>query len=377
MGILLRLLTAIVLGFGTVLAPMWTSAQTGSSGPLYGFTAFPYELSQEAVDTVHDLITPASNLYAIHIDGPCIPWQEAISGDPFPAWITDEWDAIVTRIPDGNTVYVAITPTGTDRVSVVEQCGETESQPGSMPSSLDGMTYDDPALIAAYIAYAERVIAQFEPAFVNLAIEITEMSLASPETWDMFEPLYFQTLDALREHHPETRFGLEVVLQSLMLDRVGDQLRRAVEASDYMGISFYPYGGEYGEAVGAPGLPEPPDQWRDPLAFARAYTDLPLAMCETGYTTRDVTLPVNADFDLHFNGNEELQRAFTRDLVEITTADGYLFVVWFVPVDYPRLLDQMGAESGNPGWIWVYAGLWQDPQTPKPALDEWLRFGTP
>ena len=371
-----RMLTVVWLGLAAFISSAQTEAKTPVSlnSPLYGFTAFPYELSQEAVETVPELIAPASNLFAIHIDGPCIPWQESISDDPFPAWIADDWDAIIERIPAGHTVYVAITPTQTDRVSMVEQCGESESVPGDMPDSLVGLSYDDPAIISAYIAYAERVIEQFDPAFVNLAIEITEMSLISPETWEEFETLYLQTLGELRGSNSMIEFGLEVVLQSLMLERVGDQVKTAVDASDYMGISFYPYGGEYGEAVGAPGLPEPPEQWLDPLAFARAYTDIPLAMCETGYTTANITLPVNADFDLHFNGDEELQSAFTRDLVEITTSDDYLFVVWFVPVDYPRLLDQMGAELDNPAWIWVYSGLWAGPGEPKPALQEWLKF---
>jgi hypothetical protein len=370
---------------GLVLAVLLTVAAVGlvrtaprgqaqGDSPLYGFTGFPYELSAESLDVVGELIAPASNLYAIHLDGPCIPWTEASTGEPFPEWLTSDWDETVERIPVGHTVYVAITPTQVDRLSLQAPCGVSENEPGTMPAALEGKGFSDPAVVAAYIAYAERVIGQFEPAFVNLAIEITEMSLASPETWEEFEPLYLETLESLRVSYPETQFGLEVVLQSLMVERVGEQMRPAIEASDYMGISFYPYGGEYGEAVGAYPLPAPPDQWLEPLAFARAYTDLPLAICETGYTTVDITLPVNPDFDLHFNGDEELQTAFTRDLVDITTADGYLFVVWFVPVDYPVLLEQMGAGEGDPGRIWMHAGLWADPETPKPALAEWLRF---
>jgi hypothetical protein len=76
---------------------------------LAGFTAFPYDLSLEAIDKVHEIILPNSQLYAIHFDR-CLPWSEALENKPFPEWLQRDWQDIKTRIPATHTVYVAVTP---------------------------------------------------------------------------------------------------------------------------------------------------------------------------------------------------------------------------------------------------------------------------
>ena len=61
----------------------WTASAFASESErpvLRGFTAFPYDLSVESIEKVHQTIVPNSTLYAVHL-GPgnseeCLPWDE-------------------------------------------------------------------------------------------------------------------------------------------------------------------------------------------------------------------------------------------------------------------------------------------------------------
>ena len=90
-------------------------------------------------------------------------------------------------------------------------------------------------------------------------------------------------------------------------------------------------------------------------------------MCETGYPTQDVTLK---SYGVTLPGTADQQLQFVKDLVERVERDKYLFVVWFITVDYERLMRQMpGAQDWM--WIWAYTGLFNSNLTPKPALSAW------
>lgn len=338
---------------------------------LYGFTPFPYDLSQEAVDKVHEIILPNSNLYAIHYDR-CIPWQEALDGVEFPEWIVRDWDDTKKRIPDTHAVYLAIAPTATDRINLAPNCGpggEDDVKP--FPPRFEGARFNDDAVKQAFLNYTLRTVRHYEPSYLNIGIEITGMSLETPERWRDFEELYDYVAPAIKAEFPDIRISVSFVLQTLLLDRVAKQVKPLLERSDYLGLSFYPYGSEFGEARGEPPLPgEIPAQWKEPLDFARNYTDKPIAITETGYTTKDIFL---SELGINFPGDEEKQKAYVRDLVEISKENDFIFVVWFVPVDYERLLDHI---PGFPEFflIWKNAGLFDADVNPKPAWEEWMGF---
>ena len=376
---LIALITAIspVLLIGGCSTTSNNSDISDSPGPdvtnkiLYGFTPFPYDLTLEAIDTVHDIILPNSNLYAIHYDR-CIPWLEALNDSPFPQWIVDDWNDTKARIPDSHSVYLAIAPTANDRISLAPNCGpdgEDDIQP--FPEEFDNARFNDDAVKQAYLNYVLRAVRHYDPAYLNIGIEISEMSLAAPGQWSDFEELYDFVFNAVKAQHPDLQISVSFVLQSLLLDRVANQVKPLLDKSDYIGLSFYPYGSEFGEVQGTPALPDQiPAQWRDPLDFVLSYTNKPIAITETGYTTKDIFLEEAA---INFPGDEETQTMYVRDLIQIAKNNNYLFVVWFVPVDYERLLDKL---DGHPEFflIWRNAGLYDENVKPKPAWEEWKKF---
>jgi hypothetical protein len=358
---------AAVRGGALAAAVAVAVASAGMAEPLWGFTAFPFDLTPESEDRVHAIIARHANLFAIHMDN-CLPWVEAMAGEPFPDWFAADWARVRSHIPAGHKVYVAMTPTDNDRQSLAPQCGRSEDRPARHPRGIRGKPLDDPAVIAAYVAYLRRQIDFFRPAYVNIGIEMSEMSLRAPELWPAFETLYLAAVAALKDSHPQVQVGIELGLQSLTDPRVGAQVRRAVEASDFMCLSFYPYAAEAARVLfGAPPLPPPPEQWRVPLDWVRSYTDKPLAVCETGHPSRTVEL---AGLGVTLPGDPAEQALYLRDLVRVARRDGYLFVVWFIAVDYERLMAALpGAAEWM--WIWAYTGLFGSDLAPRPALAEW------
>ncbi len=363
--------SVLVLGVtGLLTLAMETSARQASQPPLIGFTAFPYDLTEEAVERVHDIIVPNSNLYAIHLDQ-CLPWKEALSDSDFPAWLERDWSEIVPRIPRGHAVYVAFTPTATDRLSLVSQCGDREDEEEDLPREIRGAKFNDREVKKAYLNYARRVVKTFNPAYINIGIELGEMA-RDRDLWAEYEELFDEVRTQLKREHPGLQVGAEFILQWLLDAKIAATVKPLVERSDYIGISFYPYGSEFGEKFGAPALPRGSDQWKNPLEWLADYTDKPVGICETGYTSKNVRL---READIDFPGNETLQAEFLRDLGEIARRERYAFLIWFISVDYEKLVaNYPGAEE----WfnIWVNAGLFDSDLRPKPAWSEWLKLAS-
>lgn len=346
-----------------------TAALAQDKVPLYGFTAFPYDLTLEALENVNTLVIENSSLYAVHNMGfgDCLPWEEALSGQAFPQWIQDDWADIKARIPAGMPLSVHITPTQSDRYTLAYQCGMTADEAGDMPQGLIGKPFNDPQIITAYYNFANRVADFFEPDYLILGIEMSELSLNHPDDWEPFAELMSATLEGLRTSHPEMQLSVEFVLQSLLLSRVAKQVKPLIEQLDFLGISFYPYGSEFGEYSGAPALPAPPAQWLEPLEWLRGYTEKPIALVETGYSSKHRN--VN---NINFTGNEALQEAFLKDLIHFAKEDNYLYLIWFVPVDYEKLLAKLPkADNATVAEIWVNAGLLDSDLNPKPAWAVW------
>jgi hypothetical protein len=353
------LASAPVLGLA---ASAVLAAGTGGA-PLLGLQPFPYDFSQPAVDKVHELAAAHSTLYVVHRDNG-IPWAEALANVDFPAAVQRDWADFARRAPRGRPVYLALAPLAEDRESLA-----AASEGSSTPSALRGARFDDDAVERAYLNYAERAVAVFRPDFLNLGVEAGELAARRPERWPAFAALYEHVRSNLKKLHPELRIGISFGLQTLMRPDVADRVRSTVDASDYVGLSFYPYMSAFHQKYGARALPAPPAEWREPLAWVRKWTSKPLAVCETGYSTRDVDLP---RFGLSMRGSEDLQKSYVSDLVDIAQRDRYLFVVWSMPVDYEELYKKLPPGDGR-YLIWQNTGLFDRNLRPRPAWEVWTR----
>lgn len=351
-----------------VLALSPSAAQAAAPLP-HGFTPFPYETTLEAVDNLHALTLPASNLYALHLDH-CVPWRQAYRDKALPDWLERELQGSLARIPQTHTVYLAVTPGNLERTGLAPACGSQSGSTESPPPQFSQGGFAAPETKVAYLNYVRRLVETFQPRFLNIGIEMNQLSLHDPQTWPDYAELYRHVYQGIKAEYPQIQVGMSFVLQTLLLPRVAQQVMPELELGDYVGLSFYPYASEFGEVMGTPPLPTGIDQWRQPLAWVRALTDKPLAITETGYLSEPLEL---VDYGLSFDGGEAEQAAYLRDLVQIANLDRYAFVIWFVAIDYDRLFASL---ADPPPWkkIWMHTGLLDSQLNPKPAWREWQAF---
>ena len=282
---------------------------SGVTATFFGFTPFPYDFTMEAVAKTHETIVPHSTLYALHYDNG-VPWKEALADTAFPVRVQQEWDANAKAIPEGHVVYVGLAPLDKDRKSLAPATGEKDRVP--MPEELRGVPLDDANVKKAYLNYARRAVKQFRPRYLNLGIEAGQIMSRDFTRWPQFERLYEHVRAALKEEFPDVQIGISFGLGGLRAAKEAEAAKALIARSDYVGVSFYPYGSPFDEKFGAPpyGGEKP---WREPLAWLRAYTDKPLAICETGYTTQDIDVP---QFGLKMQGSPAAQTEYVRELFE-------------------------------------------------------------
>lgn len=336
--------------------------------PLFGLTPFPYDLSLEAVEKANATVRDISAIWAFHLDDG-IPWEEVLEGKPLPKAVQREWDDWVRAVPPGRPVYLALAPLAKDRKSLAPAKGEKGNT--GLPWSLKFADLDDAKVKAAYLEYARRAVKQFRPTYVNLGIEAGELAHRDPKRWPQFEALYLHVAQALKRDDPKLQIGLSFGLQSLRKPEVAQRAKALVQASDYLGLSFYPHMSPFGEKFGEPALPAGDAAWREPLEWARSFTNKPLAICETGFTTQNASLK---SWDLNLRGDEQAQARYVRDLSALANRDNYLFVIWFLAIDYDLLYERMGNSKENEAnLLWRNIGLYDGKLRPKPALAEWKK----
>lgn len=341
-----------------------TETPRASEGvPLFGITSFPYDSTLEALTKVQQTIVPHSTLVALHFDNG-IPWKEALADAPFPAKIQQEWDSQARALPTGRPVYLGFAPLDTDRKSLAPALGDSGRLP--LPTELQGVPLDDPKVEKAYLNYARRAVKQFHPRFLNLGIEAGELMSRDMTRWPQFEHLFTSVRTALKHDDPTLQIGISFGLGELRNPKEAKAARALIADSDYVGLSFYPYASAFDEKFGAPPF-RGPQPWKEPLDWIRAYTDKPIAVCETGFTSQNIEVP---QYGLKMEGSPETQAAYVRALFETARKDHYLFVVWFLAIDYDKLYAKMPTGS-DAMKLWRNIGLIDGDLHPKPAWEIW------
>jgi hypothetical protein len=357
----------VAIGLASVAAVCWprhAAADDQAATPLFGFTPFPYDFSLEALVKTHEIVVANSTIYALHFDNG-IPWKEAMTDSPFPKRVQKDWDDQARGIPKGRKVYLGLAPLDKDRKSLAPATGEQEKV--AMPEELRGAPLDAPQVKRAYLNYARRAVQKFKPHFLNLGIEVGGVLMRDSTRWSQFERLYAHVRSTLKKEFPDVQMGISFSLGHLRVEKAAKAAQPLIAQSDYLGLSFYPSASAFDEKFGLPPFGDGADAWRKPLAWVRAYTDKPIAICETGYTTQNSDVP---QFDLHIKGSVESQAAYVKELFEIARRDRYAFVIWFLAIDYDKLYAKMppGSEVMQ---LWRNIGLLDGDVHPKPAWEIW------
>jgi len=345
--------------------PLWAdepaASMTNSAAPLtVSITPFPFDLTASAADAVGRITRGNENLGTVQLDNG-IPWEEALSGEPFGSDLAGDWqrhkEAAGTK-----AVYLAIAPLQEDRIHWASGPGGAEA-PGwaTREKSLT------PQLKEAYCQYVLRAIDYFKPQYLNLGVEAGDLAWKKPAKWPLFAELFSYCAAKARERSPSIKLGLSFSLPLLMNPGVVKRVQAVINESDYVGVSFYPYMSDFYVKLGASALLPPPVQWRGPLDWLRQTVSKPVAICETGYSSDTVSLP---KFGLSMEATPDLQREYVADLATIARHEHYLFTVFFLAVDCDSLMRKLPGEAAANS-LWTHCGFFDKEMRKKPA---WVAY---
>lgn len=329
-----------------------------------GFTPWPYDATPEAVDFVYAEAAARGDFIAHHLDGG-IPWNEALNGTAYSAELEAELATRLANTPPGMRTYLALSPLNGAREGLADYWGSAANQP--LPPPWNTKALDDPEVVTAYTNYAADLTQRFDPDYLNIVIEASELALNDSAAYDDLVALTAAVSTDLEARFPDVQLMISVALKSPGSPEAATiraELPRLVQYVDALGVSVYPYVFF--------NHPERGDPANLPIDWLNQATLLaggkPIAIAETGWAAEDVTIPA---FTVDIASDAAKQDAYLRRLFSAADALDARFIVWFFLTDYDALWN--GALQQDPvARIWRDTGLYDDNLNPRPALDTWM-----
>jgi hypothetical protein len=330
--------------------------QIRSGVPLVSISPFPYDFGEEAAAKIKEITAENCTLNSVVLDNG-VPWQEALDGREYPQAVMDEWRGKRASMTAGRPLYLALAPLSHDRTGWA--AGHAD---GKAPEWVIEAGGNDGRIAKAYTNHVIRAVEYFNPQYLNLGVEAGDLAAKNAKKWPAMTTVYLEARRAVKMKKPDIQTGISWSLPLLMKWGVLKRCEAVMAESDFVGISFYPYMGEFYRKIGGVKIPKnAPEQWREPLSWLRENIQKPVAICETAYSSAEVNAP---QWKLRMSGSPELQSQYIADLAEISKRDGYVFVMFFLSVDY----DELARKLGIPLMVfWERAGFFDKYLKPKQA----------
>ncbi len=343
------------LGIVLKLALALSGAETNHpTRPFHmGFTAFPPDVTPQAIEYTREFVRTNADLIAHHIEG--VPWAEALRNEPFPKELMAEREMKRSMKPPGAKVYLAISP-GRGELKLAEK-GTTP-----LPAELRDKAYDDPLVKKAYLNYCRRSVEFFKPDYLCIGIEVNEIFSAGKEKWRAYADLHRCAYRELKKDYPNLPIFASYTLHNLIKNN-GDMLKACqdlMDANDFVAISFYPFFISESPDVALKWLLENFD------SFGKPY-----AVVETNDSAEHTEFPKSK---IVLNGSPEKQAAYLRTLLELAERRDFQFVVLFIHQDYDRLWDAIKVSAPELFIAWRDCGLIDETGKPRPAFNIWRDY---
>ena len=327
-----------------------------------GFTPFPYDYTDEAVNFTYTNVNHHSDMVVHHFDNG-IPWEEALNNSDIPDNILFNLNDRLSRTASGKGIYLAVTPLSTYRDQLGEYWGETENM--ELPKEWKNKKFDHPDVCRAFLNYCNFMIDKFEPEYFAYGIEVNMLGYWDPEAFKDYLVLLENIYPSLKSTHPDIPIFLTIQLETFNnhFDKQKNIVESILPYTDYIAISTYPFGN-----IEAPA--EIPADW-----FSRLYDispDKPVAIAETSYPAEDLYIE---NYDRNIKGTEEDQLEYLELLLSSMSALDFKFLTWFVIRDYDRLWELMAENDADEIFkSWRDTGLIDEDGGPRPALGYWDKW---
>jgi hypothetical protein len=323
-----------------------------------GFTGFPYDFTLEAVADAQLFSRKNADIIAHHIEG--VPWAEALAGKPFSAELVKEWAGKKAATPQGGMVYLAISPGRVDLKAAEKGL--------PLPAELKGKSYDDAAVMGAYLAYCRRAIDFFKPDYLAIGIEVNEIFQAGPDKWRGYAVLHKHVYTELKKDHKDLPIFASFTLHGMLNVSGGDRdrmlaaFREIMPANDLVAVSFYPF-----VRNGTTDI----DGYLKWLTDNFDRYDKPYAVVETGEAAGHLELPKSG---VVIDGTPQKQEKYVKSLLAFADSHRAVFVIWFLHRDYGALWEKIKGTAPEAFMAWRDCGLLDGNGTPRPAYKIWKQY---
>jgi hypothetical protein len=334
----------------------------GSRNFRMGFTPFPYEYTNKAVEFTYANVNYHSDIVIHHFDNG-VPWDESLDDKKLPGNINLDLNSRISKTGPGKDIYLALTPLSTYREGLAGYWGESENM--GLPEEWKHKSFDDPDVIKAFLNYCIFMVDRFDPEYLAYGIEVNMLGYHDPAAFEDYLVFLASVYPSLKSLYPHLPIFLTIQLETF--NNNFDTQKYIMEAllpyTDYIAISTYPFGNFLD-----PG--DIPADW-----FSRLYDmapEKPLAVTETSFPAQD---QYQESYGRTIKGNEEGQLEYMRLLFESMSVLDLRFLTWFVIRDYDQLWKVM--EENNTDEIfksWRDTGLIDEKGGPRPALGYWDRW---
>lgn len=339
-----------------------------------GFTSHTPENSLAGYTATFNMLRDHADLIS-HIFNDGVPWPEALLSDDYHSYsanLQDSWNMLRNYFDSalpGHARYLMLNPINTTHDGLASHWGEQRHLP--LPAPWNQYPFNHPDVKQAYVNYVSAAVNFFQPEYLAINVESNILLAKSPVLWNDFKELTQYVYSAIKARFPNIKVfstiqyehmlglhdasaQLKQQMQGIYPDVLQNEVRSLLQNSDLFAVSTYPHR-VAGNVVR--------DNYYDPMFALATATNKPVAIDQTGYTSKDV---VNMVDGYALTGSDSLQTNFLNPFLQKLQEHGAQFVVNFVSVDY-------GTNYGLDftALTWAFTGLRTLDGSDKPALKSW------
>ena len=134
-----------------------------------GFTPFPYDITNEAVEYTYQFLSEHTDIIAHHFDSG-VPWPEAYNNQEYHQKVEENINTRIQHKISIQETYLALTPLNGYRTNIAGYWAERENQPHE--EHWKNISFTDPRTITAYINFCDTMIRKFEPKYMAYGIKL-------------------------------------------------------------------------------------------------------------------------------------------------------------------------------------------------------------